>query len=69
MGRGGVGLQGVVASAATEDTEEVSQMPGSRLGSRFGSATKEFLTGNQFASCYTSFLLDTASGTGWIRFI
>lgn len=37
--RRGIGLQGVVASAVTEDTEEVSQVPGSRLGSRFESAT------------------------------
>lgn len=67
--RGEIRHQGIVASAATEDTEEVSQMSGSRLGSRSGSATKEFLTGNQFASCYIYFLLDTASGTGWIWFI
>ena len=54
---------------ATENTEEVSQMPSSRLGSQFGSAAKEFLTGNQFASCYMYFCLDRASRTGWIWFI
>ena len=49
--------------------EEVSQLPSSRLGSRFASAAKEFLTGSQFTSCYTYFCLNRASRIGWILFI
>lgn len=39
-------------------------MPSSRLGSKFASATRGVLTGNQFTSRYTYFRLDVASGIG-----